>query len=113
MAEAFTREGLESYARTRREEYERVLEQIVEIPTVSVEPERRGDVRRGAELAVSLLKSFGASATLHDTAGHPIVHGRFDRGPGRPTVTVYNHLDVQPADGPDWNTEPFDFVRRG
>ena len=113
MAEAFTREGLESYARARREEYERVLEQIVEIPTVSVEPERRGDVRRGAELAVSLLESFGASATLHDTAGHPIVHGRFDRGPGRPTVTVYNHLDVQPAEGPDWNTEPFDFVRRG
>jgi acetylornithine deacetylase/succinyl-diaminopimelate desuccinylase-like protein len=42
-----------------------------------------------------------------------LVHGRFHRGDRLPTVTVYNHLDVQPADGPDWTTEPFRFTRRG
>jgi acetylornithine deacetylase/succinyl-diaminopimelate desuccinylase-like protein len=109
----FTREELQSYARGKRPEFEGVLEKIVEIPSVSVDPARKADVHRAAEYAVSLLESFGAKAKMYGTKGHPIVHGRFDRGPDYPTVTVYNHLDVQPAEGPDWNTEPFDFIREG
>jgi len=109
----FSREELKSYARGKRAEFEGVLEKIVEIPSVSVEPGRKADVRRAAEYAVSLLESSGAKAKLYETKGHPIVYGRFDRGPNYPTVTVYNHLDVQPAEGPDWNTEPFDFIREG
>ncbi|MFY9550069.1 MAG: M20/M25/M40 family metallo-hydrolase [Thermoanaerobaculia bacterium] len=113
MASGFDREELRSYARSKRAEYEQVLEKTVEIPSVSVEPARKEDVRKAAESAVSLLESFGAKAKLYETKGHPIVHGRFDRGPQYPTVTVYNHLDVQPADGPDWKTPPFDFIREG
>ena len=113
MPTGFSREELRSYARSKRAEYESVLEKIVEIPSVSVEPERKADTRRAAEYAVSLLKSFGGTAKLYETKGHPIVHGRFDRTPHYPTVTVYNHLDVQPADGPDWKTAPFDFVKQG
>ncbi|HSB36874.1 MAG TPA: M20/M25/M40 family metallo-hydrolase [Thermoanaerobaculia bacterium] len=109
----FNRQELLSYARGRRTEFEDVLKKIVEIPSVSVEPERKGEVHRAAEYAVSLLQSFGAKASLYETKGHPIVYGRFDRGPDYPTVTVYNHLDVQPAEGPDWNTEPFVFIREG
>jgi acetylornithine deacetylase/succinyl-diaminopimelate desuccinylase-like protein len=109
----FSRELLQSHARGKRPEFEDVLKRIVEIPSVSVEPERKGEVHRAAEYAVSLLRSFGATATLYETDGHPIVYGRFDRGPGLPTVTVYNHLDVQPAEGPDWNTAPFQFIREG
>jgi len=113
MPSAFDRKELRSYARSKRSEYEAVLKKIVEIPSVSVEPERKADVRRAAEYAVSLLKSFGGKAKLYETKGHPIVHGRFDRDPKYPTVTVYNHLDVQPAEGPDWKTAPFDFIRKG
>jgi acetylornithine deacetylase/succinyl-diaminopimelate desuccinylase-like protein len=109
----FTREELQSYARGNRSEFEGVLEKIVEIPSVSVDPEHKADVHRAAEYAVSLLESFGAKAKLYETKGHPIVYGRFDRGDAHPTVTVYNHLDVQPAEGPDWNTAPFDFIREG
>jgi acetylornithine deacetylase/succinyl-diaminopimelate desuccinylase-like protein len=109
----FTREELQSYARAKRAEYEGVLKKIVEIPSVSVDPNHKGDVHRAAEYAVSLLESFGGKAQLYGTKGHPIVHGRFDRGPDYPTVTIYNHLDVQPAEGPDWNTQPFDFIREG
>jgi len=109
----FNRQELLSHARGRRDEFEDVLKTIVEIPSVSVEPERKGEVHRAAEYAVSLLRSFGAKASLYETKGHPIVYGRFDRGPDYPTVTVYNHLDVQPAEGPDWNTAPFAFIREG
>ncbi len=109
----FNREELRKYARDKRKEYEGILEKIVEIPSVSVEPARKADVHRAAEYAVDLLESFGGKARLYETKGHPLVYGRFDRGPSYPTVTVYNHLDVQPAEGPDWKTEPFGFVREG
>ena len=113
MPTGFEKENLRKYASSKRAAYEEILEKIVEIPTVSVEPDRKADVRRGAEYAVSLLESFGAKAGLWDTKGHPIVHGRYHRSDNVPTVTVYNHLDVQPAEGPDWETSPFEFVKKG
>jgi acetylornithine deacetylase/succinyl-diaminopimelate desuccinylase-like protein len=113
MDKDFSKESLAAYAAGQRERFERNLEELVEIPTVSVEPDRKAEVRRGADYAVRLLESMGAKARLYETKGHPIVHGRFDRSPALPTVTIYNHLDVQPADGPDWNTAPFDFVKKG
>ena len=109
----FTRDDLQSYAREKRGEFESVLKKIVEIPSVSVDPHHKADVHRAGEYAVQLLESFGGKAQLFGTKGHPIVHGRFDRGPSYPTVTIYNHLDVQPAEGPDWKTQPFDFIREG
>ncbi|MGE5276198.1 MAG: M20/M25/M40 family metallo-hydrolase [Acidobacteriota bacterium] len=113
MADVFSRESLQAYAADKRAEFEQALEKIVEIPSVSVEPDRKAEVRRAADFAVAMLESFGAKATLYSTPGHPIVHGRFDRGEDLPTVTVYNHLDVQPAEGDDWKTPPFDFVKQG
>ena len=113
MDNGFSKDTLRRFADGERGRFEKVLEELVEIPTVSVEPDRKAEVHRGAEYAVGLLESMGAKARLYETKGHPIVHGRFDRGPGLPTVTVYNHLDVQPADGPDWKTSPFDFVKKG
>ena len=113
MANAFTNESLKKYAAAKRGEYEDTLKKIVEIPTISVEPERKADVHRGAEYAATLLESAGAKARLYETKGHPIVHGRFDRGADLPTVTVYNHLDVQPAESDDWHTSPFEFVKKG
>ncbi|MEP6994861.1 MAG: peptidase, partial [Acidobacteriota bacterium] len=88
----FSRAELKAYAKAQRPDFERVLKEIVEIPSVSVEPDRKGEVHRGAEYAVALLESYGAKAALHETKGHPIVYGRFDRGDQYPTVTVYNHL---------------------
>jgi acetylornithine deacetylase/succinyl-diaminopimelate desuccinylase-like protein len=113
MTVGFSREQLKEYAAAKRGEFEKALGTLVEIPTVSVEPERKGEVHRGAEYAVRLLESCGASAALYETRGHPMVYGRFDRSKDLPTVTVYNHLDVQPAEGPDWRTPPFQFVKDG
>ncbi|HTD51561.1 MAG TPA: M20/M25/M40 family metallo-hydrolase [Thermoanaerobaculia bacterium] len=112
MKDGFSRDDLKRYAASQRGEFEKVLGEIVEIPTVSVEPDRKAEVHRGAEYAVRLLESSGAKTELIETKGHPIVYGRFDRGADLPTVTVYNHLDVQPAEGPDWRTPPFQFTKR-
>ena len=113
MSNGFSKDALKQYAAARRPEFEKILSEIVDIPTVSVEPDRKAEVRRGAQYAASLLKSWGAEVETFETKGHPIVHGKFTRGPGLPTVTIYNHLDVQPADGPDWRTEPFRFSKDG
>jgi acetylornithine deacetylase/succinyl-diaminopimelate desuccinylase-like protein len=110
---AFSRESVLQYADSSREKFESTLREIVEIPTVSVEPGHKADMTRGAEYARRLLESMGARARVYETGGHPLVHGRFEVDRSLPTATIYNHLDVQPADGPDWRTEPFRFVREG
>ncbi len=112
MTNGFSRQDLKQFADGNRAEFERVLSEIVEIPTVSVEPDRKGEVHRGAEYAARLIEASGGKAHLYETKGHPIVYGRFDRGANLPTVTIYNHLDVQPAEGDDWKTPPFTFTRR-
>jgi acetylornithine deacetylase/succinyl-diaminopimelate desuccinylase-like protein len=104
-----------SFADRERQNYEALLKEFVEMPTVSAEPEHRGDILRCADLAVSTIKRAGGKAELIPTAGNPIVHGRFDVDPKLPTVTVYNHLDVQPAsrETEPWDSEPFQFTRTG
>ena len=93
-----------------REAYQRTLEQYVNIPSVSMEPERKGDVLRQAQAAVATLTEFGANQVeLVPTKGNPVVFARFETDPSAPTVTIYNHLDVQPANEPEWTSEPFRF----
>lgn len=90
-----------------RGEFADKLATLVGLPSVSMEPERKADVRACAETACGYLRDLGASAELVETKGHPLVLGRLVQDPSFPTVTVYNHLDVQPADPSEWRTPPF------
>src|SRR6266700_1933374 len=96
-----------------RGEFEQRLAAMVELPTVSMDPGRRGDIDRCAALASQYLRELGARVDVIDTGGFPMVLGRVERDPSFPTVTVYNHLDVQPADPAEWRTPPFTFTRDG
>ena len=109
----FSQDALLQYARSERGAFESALREFVEIPTVSVEPERKAEMTRGAEFAADLIRRFGGQARIVPTAGHPLVHGEFRRNPAWPTVTLYNHLDVQPAVVDDgWRTDPFRFTAK-
>ncbi len=91
------------------------LAALVRFPTVSADASRRGDVARGARWLANHLGGLGMEARVVPTPGHPIVHARWRRAPGRPTVLVYGHYDVQPEDprGP-WISPPFEpEVREG
>ncbi len=68
-----------------------------------------------ARTAVDTIEQFGGKAQLIETEGNPIVFGRFHYSDSVPTVTVYNHLDVQPAsmDTEPWEHEPFKFIKKG
>jgi acetylornithine deacetylase/succinyl-diaminopimelate desuccinylase-like protein len=106
-------DGLDRYVEQSRPRFEEWLGRLVEVPTVSMDPARRQDVRRGAEVAVEYLKALKADAAIIETGGHPMVVGGWVRNPAWPTVTVYNHLDVQPAMEPEWTHEPFTFAVDG
>jgi acetylornithine deacetylase/succinyl-diaminopimelate desuccinylase-like protein len=90
-------------------EFEAKLQEWVEIPSVSAAPEHRADIEKLADNAVAYIRQFGGTAEKIATPGNPVVIGEFRAGPGDPTVTVYNHLDVQPANEPQWKREPFLF----
>jgi acetylornithine deacetylase/succinyl-diaminopimelate desuccinylase-like protein len=96
-----------------RREFEEKLAALVEIPSVSMEPGRRADVERVARRGCALLRELGAQAECIETAGLPLVLGRLIQDPKFPTVTIYNHLDVQPAEADEWHSPPFKLVRDG
>src|SRR5882724_3514604 len=96
-----------------RAEFEDRLAALVEVPTVSMDPARRAEMDRCAALASGYLRELGARVDVIETGGFPLVVGRIERDPAWPTVTIYNHLDVQPADGPEWKSPPFSFTRMG
>ncbi|MBI4484119.1 MAG: M20/M25/M40 family metallo-hydrolase, partial [Acidobacteria bacterium] len=102
---------LETYIAGVRPEFEELLAGLVEVPTVSMDPERKGDIQRGADVAVECLKRIGASAERVETPGNPVVFGKLEADSRFPTVIVYNHMDVQPAQEPEWRREPFVFGR--
>ncbi len=106
-------DGLEQYVKQSRPRFEEWLGRLVEIPTVSMDPARRQDVRRGAEVAAEYLRELGAQTAMIETGGHPMVVGGWVRDPAWPTVAVYNHIDVQPAMEPEWTREPFKFSVEG
>src|SRR5262245_33047948 len=111
-----TKAGLFDFARRHRGEFESLLAEFVGVPTVSADPAHLRDIERGAELAAATLKRFGAEVRLHRVeGGHPVLHAAFGSDPTRPTVTVYNHMDVQPAsrETEPWATEPFVFTKKG
>ena len=104
---------LESYIREVRPKFEDMLAQLVEVPSISSDPTHASDVKRTAELAAQMLRGLGAEARIVETRGYPTVSGGWHMGNRYPTVTVYNHLDVQPAQEPEWRQSPFVFRQEG
>ena len=96
------------YAAASRQKYEQELKMLVDIPGVSMDPNRKSDIMRTAEVAARLLTEAGAKAEIIPTSGNPVVIAEMLADPGYPTVTVYNHMDVQPADPSEWQSPPFD-----
>ncbi len=83
---------------------------LLRIPSVSARSEHKTDMVRCAELVKQRLLDAGCDKVeVMDTDGHPAVYGEKIIHPSKPTVLVYGHYDVQPADPLElWNSGPFD-----
>jgi acetylornithine deacetylase/succinyl-diaminopimelate desuccinylase-like protein len=80
---------------------------LLRIPSVSTDSRRKGDVLAAAEFLKNQFTSIGLEhVTIFETPGHPIVYGDFLHAPGKPTVLVYGHYDVQPAEPLELWTHP-------
>src|SRR3989442_7732767 len=86
---------IERYVESARPEFEAKLQEWVEIPTISAEPDHKPDIERGADAALQYLRSLRADAEQVDTPGNPVVVGSAATGKDRPVVSIYNHLDFQ------------------
>lgn len=104
---------LESYLKSVRPRFEAMLAEMVELPSISMDPAHAQDMQRTAKLAVQYLKDAGAEAKVVETGGYPVTSGGWMIGKAYPTVTIYNHLDVQPAQEPEWRQPPFTFQKDG
>ena len=104
-----------AYARQHRPRFLAELKEFVRFATVASDPRRSADLKKCAAWLAGHLKRVGLDGVrIVPTGGQPAVYGAWKQAPGRPTVLVYGHYDVQPADPLDeWHAPPFEPMVRG
>jgi len=104
-----------AYARAQREQYLSEYQEFLAIPSISTLSEHKEDMQRAAQWVAQSLTSMGfAPVEIVPTAKHPVVYGEWLNAPGKPTVLIYGHYDVQPVDPlNEWVSPPFTPTLRG
>ncbi len=98
------------YAKQHADTFHRNLLDLIRIPSISTLPENKKDIQRAAEWLIDDMRRIGLRTHLYSTAGHPIVYGEWLKaGDDAPTVLIYGHYDVQPAElEAGWMSDPFE-----
>lgn len=91
------------------------LNQFLKIPSISTGDHHKTDIQNAGAFLVNKLNEMGLdNVHIYPTAHHPIIYGDCLSDPGRPTILLYGHYDVQPPDPIDlWETAPFEPEVRG
>ncbi|MGA2131423.1 MAG: dipeptidase [Bryobacteraceae bacterium] len=90
------------------------LKTFLRIPSISTLSEHKPDIRRAAEFVLGELRSAGLTGELIEGEGNPLVFAEWTGAPGKPTLLLYGHYDVQPPDPLDeWKSPPFEPEVRG
>ena len=105
-------ESWKEYQEKNKDRFLNELLELLRIPSVSAKSEHKNDMTRCAEAVKNSLLDAGADkAEIMQTDGLPVVYGEKIIDPSKPTVLVYGHYDVQPAEPLDlWHSGPFDPV---
>jgi acetylornithine deacetylase/succinyl-diaminopimelate desuccinylase-like protein len=100
----------DQYLSEHRDEHLEQLKAFLRFPSISTLADHKDDVRRCAEFLAEQLRQVGFEhVELMETPGHPVVYADWLHAPGKPTVLVYGHYDVQPVDPLHlWDTPPFE-----
>lgn len=102
----------EKYLQVNKDRFLNELIELLKIPSVSADPAFAKDVRKAAEFIAVKMKAAGIeNVSVDETDGYPVVYGDKLIDPSLPTILVYGHYDVQPADPIElWNSPPFEPV---
>ncbi|WP_310590490.1 dipeptidase [Dyadobacter sp. CY261] len=103
---------MQEYIDQNRDRFLNELLDLLRIPSVSADSKFKPDMLKAAEYVRDRIAEAGADkAKIYETAGHPVVYGEKIIDPTLPTVLIYGHYDVQPADPYElWNSPPFEPV---
>jgi acetylornithine deacetylase/succinyl-diaminopimelate desuccinylase-like protein len=103
-------EAWKNYQEKNKERFLNELIELLKIPSVSARSEHKDDMMACAEMVKNKILAAGADkASIYPTDGHPLVYGEKIIDPSLPTVLVYGHYDVQPADPLElWKSGPFE-----
>jgi acetylornithine deacetylase/succinyl-diaminopimelate desuccinylase-like protein len=103
---------VKQYIEKNKERFLSELFEWLRIPSISADSRHKQDVRRAAEFLRERLIVAGVdNIEICETKGHPIVYAEKIVDPSKPTVLVYGHYDVQPADPLElWHSPPFEPV---
>lgn len=104
--------AINDFIHSNKDRFLNELLDLLRIPSVSADPKFKDDVFTAAEFVKNSLEKAGADTVeICQTAGYPIVYGEKIIDPAFPTVLVYGHYDVQPADPYElWDSPPFEPV---
>lgn len=82
---------------------------LLKIPSVSTQPRHKPDIIRTAKFIQSRLDSLNFETQIIDTQLHPVVFAEYKVSPNLPTILIYGHYDVQPAEPFNlWENPPFE-----
>lgn len=103
-----------TYLEENRQRYLEELKEFLAIPSISTDPEHKADIERCAQWVAHQCTAIGMSKTqIFPTKGHPVVYSEWLGAPGKPTILIYGHYDVQPADPVElWTSPPFEATIR-
>src|SRR3989441_3962111 len=104
-----------NYYEQNRQNFLEGLQTFLRIPSISTLTEHKPDIQRAAEFVRNELRAAGlANAELIEGEGNPLVYAEWTGAPGKPTLLLYGHYDVQPPDPLDeWKSPPFEPDVRG
>ena len=103
------------YAQENKLRFQEQLKELLRIPSISTLSEHAKDVERAAEWLIADMQRLGMHrAEIFQQEGFlPLVYGEWNSNPNNPTVLIYCHYDVQPAEMEDgWETNPFEPVEK-
>ena len=103
---------INTYIKQNKNRFLEELIDLLKIPSISADPKYKSDVLEAAEIIKKRLEEAGVDhAEICETEGYPIVFAEKIIDRSLPTVLVYGHYDVQPADPIDlWSSGPFEPV---
>ncbi|MBJ2137620.1 M20/M25/M40 family metallo-hydrolase [Paraglaciecola chathamensis] len=106
-----TQKQLKEYESFFKENHKRHINDLVEliaIPTMSMKPENKPELKKAANLLKGMLDTIGMeNAEVHFTNELPVVTASYTQNKSQPTILFYGHFDVQPVAKERWKSDPF------